>query len=226
MGGNGNDLCCRLQWPPRCNDSHALDFLQLLLHRGLHLCWQHGPVWQHGSAFSRSERAVRDDWEPFVLISSPARCDGRACSERWRLMREEEGETVSGGCRVNLWRADFRCSGREVAPRKASNACVPAARASVCCKNKATFQISAVSGATVSNLPIFIITEDIIRYNTPLKITLIKLKSLAGVLLYPHPPSWHTISHINPCVRYDFLPTNDKSSEDSDLCNYSDRTQL
>lgn len=70
------------------------------------------PVCQHESPFSRSERAVRDDWEPFVLISSPARCDGRACSERWRLMREEEGETVSGGCRVNLWWADFRCSGR------------------------------------------------------------------------------------------------------------------
>lgn len=73
---DGNDLSCRFQWPLCRNDSHALDFLQLLRHRCLRLCCSNCLSTRISVLLVCAGCLRRLEG---LLFANPLRYDGHAC---------------------------------------------------------------------------------------------------------------------------------------------------
>lgn len=148
-------------------------------------------------------------------------------------MREKEEKTVGGGCRT--WQMSehvvrkLEIFGREMAHLETSNTCALQCRphVSVSCKNKGAVQIPVPFLEVNWSLSTSIL-QTILGKSTdtqsdttlhPLKIKELGWKPTVST------PTLPTHSYRPSCERF-HLPSDDKLSQDPDLCNYSPHTQL
>lgn len=126
MGRHGNDLCCWcdgriavttvMLW-----SSNSSSFAGVFISTARLVCQQNRRSVGLSGLFETTGK-------PFVLISNPARRDGLVVNaDGW--MREEEGETLSGGCRTRQMSGPvvsrLQMFGRHVTRLQTSNTFAP-----------------------------------------------------------------------------------------------------